>query len=102
MKPTVSRSVFDNVSEEILIINVEDYTVVDVNRVFLEQVKMTKQEVIGKTCYEVTHNRSVPCAPPNDACPISEMLRTRHPIKVEHTHFDKDGNRFHVEIYASP
>ena len=54
MELALSKVVFDGVSEEVMVINVEDYTVVDVNRVFLEQVKMTKQEVIGKTCYEVT------------------------------------------------
>ena len=102
MERAVSQSVFDNVSEQILIINVEDYKVVDANRALLEALKLKKEDVVGKTCYEVTHQRSTVCVAPYDVCPISEMLKTGKPVSVEHTHYDKDDNPFYVEVSASP
>lgn len=58
--------------------------------------------MVGKTCYEVTHHRSTPCSPPHDVCPIREMLMTGEPNVIEHTHFDKEGSSFYVEVSASP
>lgn len=98
----VTRSIFDSVSEEILIISVEDFTIVDANRALLEKVKLKHEDVIGKTCYSVTHHKSIMCTAPNDICPIREMLNTGKPVTVEHTHYDSDGIPFYVEVSASP
>ena len=96
------RFFLDSTSDVVMLINVDDYVVVDANNALLEQVKMTKQEVVGKTCFEATHGRSEPCATPDDVCPIRKMLKTGKPVTVEHTHFDKDGTPFYMEVYVSP
>ena len=102
MEHVVSRSVFDNVSEHILIVDVEDYTVVNENRALLEALKLKQEEVVGRPCYEVTHHRSTVCTALDDVCPISEMLRTGKPVTAKHTHYDRDGNAFYVEVSTSP
>ena len=65
-------------------------------------MNLTKNDVIGKTCYEITHNTSTPCQPPNDTCPIQEVLETGVPVKVEHVHIDKDNHERIVEVFARP
>ncbi len=102
MELAISRSVLDNVPEEILIIDVENYTIIDVNKALLEALKLSREEVVGKTCYAVTHRRSSVCVAPDDICPISEMLRTGKPVSVEHTHFSRDGSPVYVQVSASP
>ena len=102
MELALSKVVLDSVPDAVMVINVEDYTVVDANRALLEALKLTKEEVVGKTCFEVIHGRSVLCAAPDDVCPICEMLKTGKPMTVEHTHYDKDGKAFYVEVSASP
>lgn len=91
----------ENVSNAILVINPRDYTIVMANRALLEGVKMKIEDVIGKTCYEVTHNRSTPCSPPNDICPIKVMMETGRSVDVEHIHYNREGNKFYVG-FCSP
>jgi PAS domain S-box-containing protein len=98
----VSKLVFDSVSDGIMVINVEDYVVVDANRALLEALKLKAEEAIGRTCFAVTHGRSTPCAAPDVVCPIREMLRTGQPVKVEHAHYDEEGNKFYVQVSATP
>ena len=98
----MSKVVLDSVPDAVIVINVEDYTILDANRALLEALKLTKEEVVGKTCFEVVHGRSVLCAAPDDVCPIQEMLKTGKPVTVEHTHYDKDGTPIYVEVSVSP
>ena len=56
---------------------------------------------MGKTCYEVTHNRQTPCEAPHN-CPLQEVLETGKVATANHIHFDKDQNRIDVEISAYP
>jgi PAS domain S-box-containing protein len=102
VQPLVSRTVFDSISEQIIIINTESYTIIDANRAVLNQLKLKREEVIGKSCYEVTHKRASRCVAPDDLCPIGEMLKAGKPITVEHTHYDADCKPFYVEVSAYP
>ena len=95
------KRVLESINDAILVIDVKDFTIVAANRALLEQVKMSEEEVIGKPCYLVTHDRSEPCCPPNDICPIQEMIKTGKTVVVEHIHYDKEGNPFHVEVSAN-
>ena len=40
-----------------MVVNVEDYTVVDANRALLDYVELKREEVVGKPCFMVTHGR---------------------------------------------
>jgi PAS domain S-box-containing protein len=60
------------------------------------------EDILGKHCYEVTHQRESPCKPPHDPCPIYEVQKTGKPTIVPHTHFDKKGNKIFVEVSAYP
>lgn len=102
MESFASRAILDNLSEQIIVINTKNYVIVDVNRALLEALKLKRDEVVGKTCYEITHKRSTRCEAPYDTCPISEMLKTGKTITAEHTHYDANCNPFYVEVSASP
>ena len=97
------RTLFNSISDSILLINLDDFTIIDANPAALKQVKMEEGEVVGKTCYEVTHLCSSPCKPPDHVCPIREMMETAgRSITLEHTHYGRDGNPFYIEVSASP
>ena len=59
-----------SMKDAISIIDVNNFRIIDVNSVFLKNYGMKKEEVIGKTCYEITHKRTQPCIPPDDICPL--------------------------------
>jgi len=97
------RTLFNSISDSILLINLDDFTIIQANPAALKQVKMEEGEVVGKTCYEVTHLCSSPCKPPDHVCPIWEMMETGgRNITLEHIHYDRDGNPFYMEVSASP
>ncbi len=54
------------------------------------------------TCYALTHRREQPCAGPDHVCPLQQVMQTKQPVTVEHTHFDANGDPFPVEILGYP
>ncbi len=56
----------------------------------------------GHTCYALTHGKGEPCGSDEYQCPIDEVKRSKKPVKLEHIHFDKDGNPRNVEVYGYP
>jgi len=97
-----NEGIVNSIGETLLVIDPNDYKIITANEAALKQLKLRKEELIGKTCYEATHHRSTPCKPPHHICPIQEMLRTGRPVTLEHTHFDKGNNEIIVEVSAHP
>lgn len=99
----VARSIIDSMNDAIALIDVKNLRIITVNTVFLKEYGYSDEsEVAGKHCYEVTHHRSLPCAPPDDICPISETVKTGGHSTVEHAHCSRDGNKIYVEVTTSP
>jgi PAS domain S-box-containing protein len=99
---TFHKSIIDSISDALLVIDPNDFKIISVNQAALEQLKLQREEVVGRFCYEVTHHTSTPCGPPNDVCPICDLLKTGNSVSVEHTHFDKENNKIYVEVSAHP
>jgi PAS domain S-box-containing protein len=97
-----SRIILDSMNEAVSIIDPADFRIIDVNNAFLKEFGMKRKDVIGKTCYEVTHHLSEPCKPPYDNCPLVETMRTGKHATAEHVHFDKDRTRIYVEVSTAP
>jgi len=97
-----SEVVFNSMNDAISVIDAHHFKIIDVNRIFLDNLGAKKEEVIGKTCHEITHHRSEPCIPPDDICPLLEVLKTGKPSVAEHVHYRKDGEKTYIEISASP
>ena len=96
------NQLFDNVLESLphpfYVIDANDYSI---------KIANTATAVFGAisedaTCYALTHNRNQPCRGITHTCPLKEVKRTKKPVKLEHIHYDKDGNVRHVEIHAFP
>ncbi|MFH1014453.1 MAG: HAMP domain-containing protein, partial [Nitrospirota bacterium] len=84
---TVSRQfhegITDGISDELMVIDPQNSKIISANKAFLERYG-PRDEVIGKTCYEVTHGSSEPCKPPEHICPTEEALRTGMHSIAEH------------------
>jgi PAS domain S-box-containing protein len=92
------EQVLDGIRDAISIIDPGTYRILDANRAFLETVGLPKEAVLGKTCYEVTHHWSTPCAPPDGPCPIDDFLEGEvQSVAYEHVHFDESGDERYME-----
>ncbi|UMZ73999.1 SpoIIE family protein phosphatase [Natranaerofaba carboxydovora] len=77
-----------------LIINVEDYTILEAN----SASGIFKGE--KTTCYALKHSRNKPCK--KEICPLEIIKETKQPTTVEHIHYDDNGNQCIVEVHAYP
>ncbi len=97
------RTALDSLNDEVLIIDTNTYKIQDANEPFLARYGLTLDKVIGKTCYEVTHNRTDICSPPHDLCPLLETVDTTGRFAMsEHIHYDKGGRKIYAEVSTSP
>jgi PAS domain S-box-containing protein len=84
------------IQEDVLVIG-ENYRIIDVNERLLERLGHTRNEVIGRYCFEITHHRSQPCSGKQHPCPLMQTFLTKEPNQTTHIHQDKA----HREIYYS-
>ncbi len=96
------NTILDSMNDAISIINVHDFRIVGVNSTFLKQYGVKEEEVIGKTCYQITHHRSDPCTPPDDICPLLGTVTNGKLSVAEHVHYGADGEKMYVEVSTSP
>ncbi|MCX5908584.1 MAG: ATP-binding protein, partial [Deltaproteobacteria bacterium] len=99
---TFNENILNSMNEALAIIDVQDFRVVQANMAFFDLVGMEEEKVIGKKCYEITHDQTTPCDSQDHICPISETLKTGNPSTAEHVHYTKDGAKINVEVSSSP
>jgi PAS domain S-box-containing protein len=87
----------DALSHPFYVVNVKDYSVALANKAsrFHGYPKKTK-------CYELTHNRRVPCSGTEHPCTLQEVLNKKGPVVLEHDYIDEDGVEQCVEVHAYP
>ncbi len=95
---TVINGMYDSIS----VIDACDFRIVDVNAAFLSDTGLTRDEVIGKTCHEVTHRSSVPCSAPDEPCPLCDTVKLGRYSTYEHVHYNAAGEKIYAEVSTSP
>ncbi|MFZ2409958.1 MAG: PAS domain S-box protein, partial [Candidatus Methanoperedens sp.] len=96
------ETVVNSMNDAISVVDANDFRIIDVNTPFLKIYGLKREDLIGKTCYEITHKRTEPCVPPDDICPLLETLETGKYANVEHVHCTMNGEKRYVEVSTSP
>ena len=94
--------IIDSLGEALLIIDPEDFTIINANKSAYEQLGLERETLIGRKCFEATHSKSSPCEPPEHICPITKMQECGKPVTAEHIHFDSEHHKKWVEVSAYP
>jgi len=94
------EEILDALGEEVLILDTA-YKIVYANQKFLESRGKSLNEVIGKYCYQITHNLDKPCHMLDEVCPLNEVVKGCPSLRVIHRHKGKEEEKI-VEITASP
>ncbi|MFX1312509.1 MAG: PAS domain S-box protein [Promethearchaeota archaeon] len=92
--------ILDSIFDEITVLD-KNYRIIDVNKTFCVKYGVSKKEVIGRKCYEVTHDRKKICKPPECKCPVESVLKNKLFSKAIHTHHI-NGEKTYVELLAFP
>ncbi len=77
-----------------------NFTIAAVNDAY-RATYQTDEDIIGRTCYGVSHGFDRPCDQCGEPCPVKRARQTRHAEKVLHIHQTPRG-REHVEIETLP
>lgn len=95
------HSLLNGIQEEIVMID-RDYRITDVNKTFLETTGHSREEVIGRHCYEVSHGFNKPCDYFDEECCLNKVFETGGSYGCHHVHLLKDGGKANVDILLSP
>lgn len=74
----------------------------EVNEAFLEQMKCTREEVIGKKCYEVFQFSDERCNTEAFICPLDDVIKNKRHTQQIMTREDAKGNLSHFEVNIFP
>ncbi|MFQ5887111.1 MAG: PAS domain-containing protein [Candidatus Hydrothermarchaeales archaeon] len=92
-----AETIISNIGEGVLELD-QDFRVFSVNDYVLDIVKMKRNEIVGKTCYEVFHGLQEVCPD----CPVKVTFDTGKPSYTAHEGRAKNGTKTYVEMNSYP
>ncbi|GAB4486120.1 MAG: hypothetical protein OHK006_13470 [Thermodesulfovibrionales bacterium] len=95
------RSILDTVDEGFIVVD-RDYRIMTANKAYCGQAGRVCEDIIGRKCYEVSHNSSRPCYDEGEECAVKKAFATGRPHAVLHRHLDAGGHGIFVETKAYP
>jgi len=95
------RALMHSLHEDLLVID-PTYSIVDVNNSVLVTTGKTREDVVGRPCFTVSHGHAVPCHQVGEQCQLSEVFETGKACECAHVHLRGDGSRVHLDIRMSP
>ncbi|MDP8255284.1 MAG: PAS domain S-box protein [Candidatus Alcyoniella australis] len=90
-------TVLQSIPNPLMIIDVEQYTVVGANPAANCEVNSRL-----KTCFNICHHRDEPCGLGGENCPVDMVKQSGEPVVVEHEHYTSQGERREAEIHVFP
>ncbi len=89
--------VLESLKYPFYVIDANDYTVKHAN----SSAKLGELPE-NVTCHMLSHHSEKPCEGADDPCPLKMVKKSKKAAKVDHVHYDNDGNKSIVEIHAYP
>ncbi|HEX7522753.1 MAG TPA: diguanylate cyclase [Candidatus Deferrimicrobium sp.] len=94
--------VFNNIRENIVVVNAENYGILHANQSFLESYGISLEESRKTRCYEVTHKNDRPCHESGEECPVRQAADAGRVSKCLHVHKSKEGECRTTRLAAYP
>ncbi len=77
-----------------------DYRILSANAAY-KHTFGNPSEIIGRTCYEISHHYDKPCDQCGESCPRQTAMKTRQPNRVLHLHHTPRGQEY-VDVELVP
>jgi PAS domain S-box-containing protein len=94
-------SVLEGIGEGVVVMD-KDYRIIAANKGYLSQVGKTREDILGKHCYEVSHHFDSHCMDNGHGCPVKAVFETGASARAMHTHYDNNNREIYVECHAYP
>jgi len=94
-------TLFSGIREPLFLLR-HDFRILDTNEPMLSLLGLPKEEVIGRTCHEVSHRSLQPCNSKTCHCPMKETLQTGLSAHAIHEHLDRENKPRYLEVITYP
>ncbi|HUI67019.1 MAG TPA: PAS domain-containing protein [Nitrospirota bacterium] len=94
-------SVLEGIGEGVVVMD-RDYRILTANEGYLSQVGKSREDIVGRYCYEVSHHFDSHCMDNGHDCPVRTVFETGNPAQAMHIHYDKHDQEIYVECHAYP
>ena len=101
LSQTMINTLFAGTREPLFLLQ-QDYLILDANEPMLSLLGLPKEEVIGRTCHEISHRSLQPCNSKTCHCPMKETLKTGLSAHAIHEHFDRQNRTRYLEVFTYP
>lgn len=98
----LSETILNSIPDAISLIQVQDYTILDVNSSFERQYQMSKEEIVGRSCFEIRATKSARCDDQEQKCPVTSYFEHNRPMQYEHVLDLGPRDRRYIEVSAWP
>ncbi|MBF0549457.1 MAG: response regulator [Deltaproteobacteria bacterium] len=98
----LSETILNSMRDAVCLIDAATYKIIEINQTFLDDLGLTREDVIGRPCYQILHERSQPCSTDDHQCPIHHIISDGRPHVLEDIHYDRNGRGIFVDISVSP
>ena len=95
------ETIVNGITDPVLLLST-DFKIIWANKASIQQFGLTIEEILGQHCYNVIHKQGRRCRSTDYECPIGEIVKTGKPKTVMHTHINKNGELFLVEVTIFP
>ena len=79
-----------------------NFEIVDANDAMLKLLGTSRDQVIGRTCHEISHGLIAPCNSASCQCPVRETLETGSSAHAIHEHLDQHNKPRYIEVSTFP
>lgn len=91
-------------ANERIVLLAPDFTILEVSDAYLRAVNSSRDAVVGRHCYEITHDFTSPCSEwdPEVDCPMVETLRTGESAHAIHEHAADGKHATYCDLQTYP
>lgn len=100
-RTTEMETLINGIRDFILVIT-PGMEITDVNEAFLQKMGYTREETIGRKCYEVYHKLDRPCEESRIDCPLNGVIRNRRQYRQVQTRLLPNGEKRYYEVHIYP
>jgi two-component system NtrC family sensor kinase len=97
----VIKTLWEGFKEAIFLLK-SNFEIVDANDAMLKLLGMSRDQVIGRTCHEISHGLIAPCNSASCQCPVRETVETGRSAHAIHEHLDWDNKPRYMEVSTFP
>jgi two-component system NtrC family sensor kinase len=101
LSQSMITTLFAGIREPLFLLQ-QNYRILDVNEPMLSLLGLPKEEVVGRTCHEVSHRSLQPCNSKTCHCPMKETLKTGLSAHAIHEHLDRQNKPRYLEVFTYP